>query len=69
MSGALLRPSRLAKLTQSAFENGSTVVVVSLVSRIDLNGRRGVVQMFMPGSGRYDVKVDDETENIALLSY
>ncbi len=60
--------SRLAKLTQPAFEHGSTVVVVSLVSRIDLNGGRGIVQMFMPGSGRYEVKVDGEPASIALKS-
>ncbi len=45
---------------------GSTVVVVSLISRSDLNGRRGIVQNFVSESGRYGVKVDGEQASIAL---
>ena len=49
-----------------SFEPGSTVVVVSLVSRSDLNGRRGIVHNFVSGSGRYGVQVDGEQASIAL---
>jgi hypothetical protein len=51
---------------ESSFEPGSTVVVVSLVSRSDLSGRRGIVQTFVSASGRYKVKDDGEQATIAL---
>jgi hypothetical protein len=51
---------------EPSFEPGSTVVVFSLASRSDLNGRRGIVQSFMPESGRYRVLVDGEQASIAL---
>ena len=47
-----------------SFEPGSTVVVESLVSRSDLNGRRGIVHNFVCGSGRYGVQVDGEQASI-----
>ena len=55
-----------ARLSVAAFEPGSSVVVMSLVSRSDLNGRRGIVQNFVPESGGYVVKFDDEQERILL---
>jgi len=51
---------------EPSFEPGSTVVVFSLASRSDLNGRTGIVQSFMPESGRYRVLVDGEQASIAI---
>ena len=45
---------------QMTFELGSTVFVVSLVSRSELNGGRGIVQNYESTSGRYDVQIDGE---------
>jgi hypothetical protein len=39
---------------------------VSLVSKSALNGKRGIVQHFVAGSGRYGVKIDGEQAIIAL---
>ena len=41
-------PSTRSSL-EPAFEPGSTVIVVSLVSWSDLNGKRGIVKKFEPG--------------------
>jgi hypothetical protein len=49
-----------------SFESDSTVVVVSLVSRNELNGIRVIVQNFVSGSGRYGVQVHGEQASVAL---
>ena len=47
-------------MAEATFEPGSTVLVVSLVSRSDLNGRLGIVINFEYGSGRYGVQINGE---------
>ena len=47
-------------MAEATFEPGSTVLVVSLVSRSDLNGRLGTVINFEHGSGRYGVQINGE---------
>ena len=51
---------------EAAFRPGSTIMVASLVTRSDLNGRRGIVQNFVPSKGRYNVKVEGEQKFVAL---
>jgi hypothetical protein len=55
-----------AAQAEAAFQPGSSVMIVSLVTRFDLNGRRGIVQNLEPLSGRYRVKVEGEKKFVAL---
>ncbi len=64
--GCLLGHGRGSVAEGPKMEPGSTIVIVSLVSESALNGRRGIVQNFVPASGRYGVKVDGEPASIAL---
>jgi hypothetical protein len=66
VQGHFSKLEQLSDRLSTVYDPGSTVVVVSHVSRSDLNGRSGIVQKFVSGSGCYEVRIDGEHVSIVL---
>ena len=66
VQGHFSKLEQISDRLSTVYDPGSTVVVVSHVSRSDLNGRSGIVKIFVSGSGCYEVKIDGEQASIAL---
>jgi len=53
-------------LDHVAFEPGTTVLLVALISRHELNGRHATIHSFNAEKGRYAVDVDGEPGHLAI---